>query len=242
MRRKTSILLAVGLLALALSALAQQRGAQNAPAPAPKRATLVFRETFKGPTPGVPASRALTAADTDNSGVEMKLYGPGANAKPDHESGLLLNQADDEAKPGTNMSFIWSGVTEGNWTVMLKDKNNLVDMTGPAKIRWRTRPRSFHVLRPVVKLPDGTMMIGDYGEPGSTYWRETEFFLEDIPRWRAMNPETADMMRGANWKNSIDLSRIDEIGFTDLSRGAGHGAEGNSAVDWIEVYGRPVKR
>ena len=39
-----------------------------------------------------------------------------------------------------------------------------------------------------------------------------------------------------------DLSRIDEIGFTDLSGGAGHGAEGNSAVDWIEVYGNAVKR
>lgn len=242
MRRKTCILLAVGLLGLAWSALAQQRGAQNAPAPAPKRATLVFRETFKGPTPGVPNSRALTTADAVAPNIEMKLYGPGANAKPDHESGLLMNQGDDEAKPGTNMSFIWSGVTEGNWIVALRDKSNFVDLTGPAKIRWRVRPRNFHVLRPVVKLADGMMYVADYGEPGAIYWRETEFFFVDIPRWRALNPMTADMARNGEWKSTIDLSRVDEIGFTDLSGGAGHGAEGNSALDWIEVYGQPVKR
>jgi hypothetical protein len=238
MRHQTRILLLLAVLTTpALTALAQ-----NAPAPAPKRATLVFRETFKGPQPGRERSTALKATDVDNPNVQMTLLGPGANAKADHESGLLMNQGDDEAKPGTNMSFIWSGVTEGNWAVMLKDKNNMLDLTGPAKIRWRTRPRSFHVLRPLVKLADGTIYIADYGEPGSTYWRETEFFLEDIPRWRAMNPQTADMMRGANWKKEIDLSKVDEIGFTDLSGGAGHGAEGNSAIDWLEVYGTPIKR
>ena len=40
-----------------------------------------------------------------------------------------------------------------------------------------------------------------------------------------------------------DLSKVDEIGFTDLGAGAGHGAVGgNVAIDWIEVYGEPVKR
>ena len=242
MRPRIFVFLSLCVLFVSLSVIAQQRGAPNAPAPAPKAAKLIFRESFAGPTPGRANSTALKPTDTDNPNVVMTLLGPGALAKPDHESGLLMNQGDDEAKPGTNMSFIWSGVTEGNWAVMLKDKNNLLDLTGPAKIRWRQRPRSCHVLRPLVKLTEGTIYIGDYGEPGSTYWRETEFYPSDVPRWRQMNPETADMMRNANWKKEIDLSRVDEIGFTDLSRGAGHGAEGNSAVDWIEVYGQPVRR
>jgi hypothetical protein len=53
---------------------------------------------------------------------------------------------------------------------------------------------------------------------------------------------TADMARDTAWKTNVDLARVDEIGFTDLSAGAGHGAEGNSGLDWIEVYGNPVKR
>lgn len=241
MRRKTCILLSVVPLGLALSALAQQRG-QNAPAPAPKTVSLIFRETFKSRAPGAPAQRALTVNDATNPNLELKLYGPGANAKPDHESGLLLNSAEDESKPGETLSYIWSGVTEGNWVVMLKDKNNFVDLTGPAKIRWRVRPRNFHVLRPVVKLADGMMYVADYGEPGAIYWRETEVFFVDIPRWRALNPMTADMARNEVWKSTIDLSRVDEIGFTDLSGGAGHGAEGNSGLDWLEVYGNPLRR
>jgi len=40
----------------------------------------------------------------------------------------------------------------------------------------------------------------------------------------------------------VDLSKVDEIGFTDLALGSGHGAGGSTRVDWIEVYGNPVKR
>jgi hypothetical protein len=40
----------------------------------------------------------------------------------------------------------------------------------------------------------------------------------------------------------VDLSRVDEIGFGDLTPGSGHGTGGYSDVAWIEVYGKPVKR
>jgi hypothetical protein len=39
-----------------------------------------------------------------------------------------------------------------------------------------------------------------------------------------------------------DLSKVEEIGFTDLMRGSGHGMGGGSRVDWIEVYGKPIPR
>jgi hypothetical protein len=35
---------------------------------------------------------------------------------------------------------------------------------------------------------------------------------------------------------------VDEIGFTDLMGGSGHGQGGWSRIDWIEVYGVPIKR
>lgn len=44
------------------------------------------------------------------------------------------------------------------------------------------------------------------------------------------------------WTTNVDLSQVDEIGFTDLMAGAGKGAQGNSGIDWIEVYGKPVRR
>ena len=35
---------------------------------------------------------------------------------------------------------------------------------------------------------------------------------------------------------------VDEIGFTDMLRGSGHGGGGASRVTWIEVYGNAVPR
>jgi len=44
------------------------------------------------------------------------------------------------------------------------------------------------------------------------------------------------------WKSNVDLSKVDEVGFTDLMRGSGGGPGGGTRVDWIEVYGSPVPR
>ena len=57
-----------------------------------------------------------------------------------------------------------------------------------------------------------------------------------------MDPALAVESRDAAWRTNVDLSKVDEIGFTDLGRGAGHGQGGNSGIDWIEVHGNTVKR
>ena len=54
MRRKIYIAAAAILLVFGLKIYAQQRG-QNASAPAPKRASLIFREDFKGKAAGAEA-------------------------------------------------------------------------------------------------------------------------------------------------------------------------------------------
>jgi hypothetical protein len=133
-------------------------------------------------------------------------------------------------------------MTEANWAVTLRDKNNFVNLTGPARVKWRIRPRSFSALRLIIRLADGTMLAADYAEPHSTYFRETEVYVMDIPRWRVLDPDRVIVGAETDWKTNVDLSRVDEIGFTDLSRGAGHNPAGSSAVDWIEVYGQPVRR
>lgn len=240
MRRTTHVLLAAGFLAAAFSTYAQQP-AQNAPAapPALKPAPLFFRETFKAR--GTVSPENVTADNAVNPNLQLKLYGRGSIVDPSHESGLQVYSQQDPLS-GAGINFVWSGMTEGNWAITLRDKNNYVDLTGPAKIRWRVRMRGFHALRPVVKLADGTMLVGDYAEPESTYWRENEFYFVDVPRWRVLDEKEIIGSTDAAWRSKVDLSKVDEIGFTDLSRGAGHGQGGNSGLDWIEVYGNPVKR
>jgi hypothetical protein len=239
MRRNTYILLAVVFVTLASTAFAQQP-ARNVPAaaapaaaPAPQRPPLFFRETWKDRPKGAPeGDLPMTQEYVSSPNLDLKLYGAGAKA---------INPS-VTPEPEGPLTYVWTGVVEGNWILALRDKNNYVDLTGLAKVRWRTRMRGFHELRLVLKLSDGTMLASDYSEPTSVDWRETEFYLADVVRWRVLDPEQAVESRDSAWRYNIDLSKVDEVGFTDLSRGACHGQGGNSGIDFIEVYGKPVKR
>jgi hypothetical protein len=255
MRRTSFVLLAAATLALGIGATAQQaqegrggRGAGGAQPAAPAAGRgpaapppLFFRESFNDDKTTFTA-RPLAATDVTNPNLELKMYGPGAPAKPDHESGIELDFGDDPLIQGAKVSWVWTGMAEGPWAVTLRDKQNFVNLTGLARIRWRVRMRGVNELRPIVKLADGTMLLGDYTEPASVQWRQNEFFLSDVPRWKVLDQKEIIGSTDAAWRSNPDLSRVDEVGFTDMMRGAGHGTGGNSGIDWIEVYGTPVRR
>jgi len=206
------------------------RGPRAAP-PEDNRPPLFLRETWKEPPAGateIPVSQEYVASPN----VEVKVYGAG---------GKEVNVV-HHASPKDEPTYIWSGLATASWAVTVRDKNNLVDLSSPvAKIKWRTKMAGFHVLRPVIKLADGTMLVGDHVEEYSTDWHESEFALADV-RWRGLDPEHAVEATDGKWRPAPDLSKVDEIGFTDLSAGTGHGAGGSTRVDYIEVYGVPVKR
>jgi hypothetical protein len=94
----------------------------------------------------------------------------------------------------------------------------------------------FRLLRIVLKLADGTWLVSDKYDDASGDWREREFNFSDI-RWRRLEIKT---VTEGGWEPAPDLSKVDEIGFTDLMAGGGSAA--CSRVDWIEVYGRLVVR
>jgi len=128
-----------------------------------------------------------------------------------------------------------------NCAITLRDRNNNVDLSGVATLRWRTRISGFHYLHPIVKLADGTWLIGDKAASLSTNFVDSEIQLVDV-RWRNLDIENVVEARDGYWVDYPDLSSVEEIGFTDLMRGAGHGSGGGSRIDWIEVYGKPVPR
>ena len=56
-------------------------------------------------------------------------------------------------------------------------------------------------------------------------------------RWRRLDIKT---ITEREWVDKPDLTKVDEIGWTDLTTGGGTPA--SSRVDWIEVYGKSVTR
>ena len=215
---------------ISVGAFAQQPAQPPRVIPEDSRPALFFRESWKNPPTQEPK---VQQSDLQNQNLELKLYGPS-----NIDVRIVIHTS-----PKDDPSYIWSGSSPVNWALALRDKNNYVDLSGPvAKIRWRTKQAAFNLLRPVVKLADGKYLVGDYTEGYTGDWRETEFSLASV-RWRYFDPATAVTTRTEpNWVVNPDLTKVDEVGFTDLTRGSGGGAGGGTRVDWIEVYGNPVKR
>ena len=204
-------------------------GAATAPrfVPEDHRPPLFLREDFNNE----PEETPITQASIQGKNTSFSLYGPGKDgvAKSHH------------ASPKDDPSYVWLGSCLTPCAFTLRDTTQYVDLTGLAKIHWRTKQTGFHQLRLVLKLADGTLLVSDYFEGGSNDWRATEVSISDI-RWRKLDPK---VINDTAWVDKPDLSKVDEIGWTDLAVGSGHGtggAVGSSRIDWIEVYGMPVKR
>jgi hypothetical protein len=147
---------------LAQQAVAPPARAAAAPAPPRVRPALFFREEWKETTDtgDIPVSQQFVA----NANLELKLYGPGAK-------GLMITGS--AANP-QNPTHVWNGMCAANCAMTLRDKSNFVDLTGQAKVRWVTKVSGFQRIHPVVKLADGTFLVGDWADGSTGDWIENE--------------------------------------------------------------------
>ena len=250
MRRLIQAVSIVGLFGLCLAGsyrlAAQERrgGAPQGPPAAgqqPKRSlriefpSLFFREDWKLD----PNAPNVNSADEPEHPV-----GQGDVANPNLEVHVWGDKGGTRISDQTynnHLTYAMTLLCTSNCAITLRDKNNDVDLTGAARIHWRTRISGFHYLHPIIKLADGRWLIGDKTSGLTTNWEETDIPLVDV-RWRNLDIQDVVEASDGYWVDYPDLSHVEEIGFTDLMRGSGHGSGGGSRVDWIEVYGKPVPR
>lgn len=186
------------------------------------RPELLYREDFKE----IPAATPVTQEHIVNKALALVLYGPGCDSikKSHHDT------------PADDPFYIWSGLCTGNWAVTLKNTKSFVDLTGYSKILWRSKQAGLRCLHLVLKLADGTWLVSVQGDCISKDWRITEFNIMDL-NWYTLNIKSVIEVKPVK---DPDLSKVDEIGFTDLMPGGG--SDACSRLDWIEVYGKPVDR
>jgi hypothetical protein len=210
------------LLCTTAGAYAQQPGTRGggrgqAPQPAP----LFFKEAWKDFSGNVPVTQDFVV----NPDLQLNLYGAGK------EDFGVTNEG--------NVPHIWTGLCASSCALTLSHKDSFVDLTGKARIRWYTKTSGFHQVRPVLKLADGTWLIGDHIDANTFDYHESEFFLSEV-RWLKL--DMPKVLTKGNLLDKVDLSKVDAVGFADLTPGSGHGTGGYSDVAWIEVYGKPVRR
>ena len=186
------------------------------------RPKLFFREDWNEIPPATPVTQEHVA----NKDLVLSLYGPGADSiKKSHH-----------AKPSDDPYYIWSGTCRSNWAVTLKNRTSYADLSSFARVVWRSKQSGMRSLHIILKLADGTWLVSDKSDGPSKDWRMTEFNLADIT-WYELDIST--VVEGSLVMNP-DLSKVDEIGFTDLMRGGQSIA--CSRLDWIEIYGKAVRR
>lgn len=262
--------MAAGLVVV--SGLASAQPPQAGPgAASPGLPPLFLKEAWHQRTappdapPGYVVEGGVTQAAVTNADLELELYDPNAASiaayrdepPPRTRAGdwggtscVQLAGYDQNPPPKnvgagqpTDPTNLWTGVCQTPVAVTLRDRARYVDLTGLARIRWVTRVSGFHVVRPVVKLADGSWFVGDYAEgapsANSTLFLESEFAVSSV-RWLPLDI-TRVVTVGQSWAQP-DLSKVDEVGFADLTPGSGHGWGGFVNVGRIEVYGRPVAR
>jgi hypothetical protein len=180
----------------------------------------------------------VTQDAVTNPNLDLRVYGACKNS-------ALGIQVYGTPKDTIFPMNLWTGLCPVPVAVTLRNRDNYVDLTGSARIHWVTRAANLHEVRPVLKLADGTLIVGNHVDftPSAVGQAEPEMVESEFSiapnHWYTLDPERVVTTRPVDNPN---LSKVDEVGFVDLMPGGGHGSAGWINVGAIEVYGKPVKR
>ena len=259
MSKKPLVLTLVAVLGLATATFAQtstapaggERGAANQPAGTPTPAgrgggargatgrgstaapiTLLFHEAWVRPM-----AQPMGQASLANQFLTLHIYG---NAD---EIRKTMHPTED---------YTYTGETQSNWAITVSDKTNYWDLSREGRFRIKTRNSGYRFTHVVIKTADGKYYASEEGSGESTAWIETDYILSNL-HWRNLmmtdTPTNGSNMRQPN-PNRVpliptsvgtpDLTKVEEIGFSDLM--AGGWIPATSRVMFFEVYGRTVPR
>ena len=172
--------------------------------------------------------------------ADVQLYGDGRNI-------IVATGA------GAQLPRLFFGLCTGPCGFTLRDRGNDLDLRGRASIRFTTIVSGFHRVRPIVKLADGTLLIGDQAEGSTADYHRYDVSFSDC-RWLRLDP-VRGVTLGGTWVQA-DLSKVEEVGLFDIIPGSGEWRAAGEAVEkqpappaggWIavssfEVFGQPVRR
>ena len=181
--------------ALSIAAIAVMQAVARPAAP-----VLLFNLTLQNQT-----RLPLTLSSVTTPNVEVQLYGDGKNI-------IVATGA------GPQFPRLFFGLCTGPCGFTLRDKDNAFDLSGRASIRFTTIVSGFHRVRPIIKLTDGTLLVGDQAEGSTADYHQYDISFSDC-RWLRLDPARGVTL-GGTWVQP-DLSKVDEVGVFDILPGSG---------------------
>lgn len=221
-------ILTAGLVTLTLAAAAQTSRESALPGQSPvSRPPLLLKETWQlPPHTGEPTDENMrfTPSVVTDARIEARLYGPDAS---------VIRAAEHEGRID-----LWTGMAASPVAVTVRDRRNYVDLRGGARLTWIVRTNAIHALHPVVKLADGTLLVGDRAITTDGEFLQVEVAFGGI-RWYRLDPDRVVVLTEVT---SPDLSRVDEVGLATLAPGGGHGIAGSANLSTLELFAHAVPR
>ena len=235
MRRREVLFATVGVLAVGRTAGtgARQRGRGGFTGAPSDPAKLLFHEAWTR----APMAQPMRQDNLGNQHLTLHIYG----------------NADEIRKTfHPDEDYTYTGETVGNWALTVSDKTSFWNLAADGRVRFKTRNSGYRFLHVVIKTADGRYFVSEEGAGESTAWIETDYILSDL-HWRNLmmtdTPTNASNRRApdpkrvpivATSKATPDLSRIGEVGFSDLMPGGWIPA--TSRVNAFSLFGRTVPR
>lgn len=196
-------------------------------------AQLLFHESWTR----APMSQPMVQDNLGNKNLDLHIYG---NA---NEIRKAFHPEED---------YTYTGETIENWAITVSDKSSFWNLAGDGRMRLRTRNSGYRFLHVVIKTADGKYFVSEEGSGESTAWIETDYILSNL-HWRNLlmtdTPSNASNRRAPNPKRipivatspaTPDLSKVDEVGFSDLMPGGW--IPSTSRVNAFWLYGKAVPR
>ena len=222
-------------MTIAIVALTAVPLAAQAPAQRPAAPVQLFNLTLQNQTRLPLAQPSLTTPN-----VDVQLYGDGKDI-------IVATGA------GPQLPRLFFGLCTGPCGFTLRDKDHAFDLRGRASLRVTTIVSGFHRVRPLIRLADGTLLIGDQAEGSTADYHRYDISFADC-RWLRLDP-VRGVTLGGTWAQA-DLSKVDEVGVFDILPGSGEWplagqpvekqpappAGGWIAVSTLELWGQAISR
>jgi hypothetical protein len=209
------------------------RGASGAPTfGTDENAALIFEEHWTNS----PLTQPMKQENLGNPNLRLHLYGDLAGIRKTAH---------------TTEDYTYTGETRNNWMITVSDPTSYFDLRLPGKVMLRTRNTGYRQTHIAIRTADGKYYVSEEGSGESTAWMNRDYILADL-HWRSLTmddtpsgagPRKAEADRAVIVAAGIatpDLSKIDEIGFTDLMPGGF--IPSTTRVNSWAVFGKKIAR
>ena len=96
-------------------------------------------------------------------------------------------------------AHLFTGTCNRPCSLTFRHRTQFVDLSVfGSKIRWLVKQSGFHEVRPVLKLANGTMLVGDHADRWveAFDWYASEILITSVC-WRRLDPERVVTILGA---------------------------------------------